>query len=503
MIFGFLPQNLKTKAVAVAFSMAWRGAEAGSRGDTEQARGLLAGFRQELYRCFTARADALFELADAVLCAGGPVRVLAELSLAPGHQRGHGALYDALNCGEVQIARLRRALAGLPLPAWPDGRIRLGVDVSPWLRPEAATSAGRLFCHVYGRGKGSAQMIPGWPYSVIAALEPGRTSWTAVLDAVRLGPDDDETEVTAAQVRGVVIRLAEAGHWRDGDPAILVVFDAGYDVTRLAWLLADLPVELLGRLRGDRVMQLPAPARQPGTMGRPRKHGGELALDDPATWPDPQVTTNTATSRYGMAAACAWDRVHPRLTHRAAWLDHDGPLPVIEGTLIRLQVDHLPGDRDPRPVWLWFSRTGGAPEEVDRCWQAFLRRFDLEHMFRFFKQVLGWTAPKIRNPAAADRWTWLIIACHAQLRLARPLAADIRLPWQRPCPPGRLTPARVRRDFRNIRETAGCPAGAPKPGKPGPGRPPGSANSRPAPRYDVGKTFIRERALQAKREHAG
>ena len=44
-------------------------------------------------------------------------------------------------------------------------------------------------------------MIPGWPYSVVAALEPGRTSWTAVLDAVRLGPDDDETEVTAAQVR--------------------------------------------------------------------------------------------------------------------------------------------------------------------------------------------------------------------------------------------------------------------------------------------------------------
>ena len=167
-------------------------------------------------------------------------------------------------------------------------------------------------------------MIPGWPYSVIAALEPGRTSWTAVLDAVRLGPDDDETEVTAAQVRDVVTRLVAAGHWREGDPAILVVFDAGYDVTRLAWLLADLPVELLGRLRSDRVLQLPAPPRQPGTTGRPRKHGGELALADPATWPDPQVTTSTATTRYGTAVAAAWDRVHPRLTHRAAWLDHDG-----------------------------------------------------------------------------------------------------------------------------------------------------------------------------------
>ena len=200
----------------------------------------------------------------------------------------------------------------------------LAADVSNWLRPGAATSPERLFCHVYGRGKGQAQMIPGWPYSVIAALEPGRTSWTAVLDAIRLGPDDDETEVTAAQVREVVARLIAAGHWREGDPEILVVFDAGYDVTRLAWLLADLPVELLGRLRSDRVMWLPAPPRRPGTNGRPRKHGRELALSDPEACPDPQITTSTVTSRYGTAAAAAWDRVHPRLTHRAAWLDHDG-----------------------------------------------------------------------------------------------------------------------------------------------------------------------------------
>jgi hypothetical protein len=138
-------------------------------------------------------------------------------------------------------------------------------------------------------------------------------------------------------------------------------------------------------------------------------------------------------------------------------------------------------------VWLWFSRTGAAPADVSRLWQAFLRRFDLEHTFRLLKQVLGWTAPKIRDPAAADRWTWLITAVHAQLRLARHLAADLRRPWEKPAPAGRLTPARVRRGFRNIRATSACPAGAPKPGKPGPGRPPGSKNRRPAVRHDVGK----------------
>ena len=132
--------------------------------------------------------------------------------------------------------------------------------------------------------------------------------------------------------------------------------------------------------------------------------------------------------------------------------------------------------------------TGAAPDEVDRLWQAFLRRFDLEHTFRLFKQVLGWTAPKIRDPAAADRWTWLIIACHAQLRLARPLADDLRRPGNAPPRPGGSPrPGSAAGSGTSARQTP-CPAGAPKPGKPGPGRPPGSKNRRPAPRHDVGKT---------------
>ena len=451
----------------------------------------LARFREVFYSCLTARVDELFELTDALLCTDGPVRTLVELALAPEHRRGHGALYDALNHGQIEVGRLRRALAGLPLPRAEDGRIVLGADVSPWLRPDAPTSPQRLFCHTYGRGRGQAQMIPGWPYSVIAALEPGRTSWTAVLDAVRLGPDADVTEVTATQVRELVERLREAGHHHDGDPDILVVFDAGYDVCRLAFLLADLPVELLARIRSDRVLCFPAPARCGATGGRPRRHGSEFALAHAQDAPSPLVSTTTDTIRYGTATAQAWDRLHPRLAHRGAWADHQGELPIIEGSLIRLQVDRLPGGQDPKPLWLWWSKTGASPADVDRCWQAFLRRFDLEHTFRLFKQTLGWTVPRIRDPAAADRWTWLIIAAHTQLRLARDLTTDLRRPWERPCPSRRLTPARVRRGFRHLRPKITLPARAPKPSRPGPGRPPGVPNQHRAPRHDVGKTNTR------------
>ena len=455
----------------------------------------LRGFRDEWYGCLGRRADELFELTDALLCADGPVQSLVGLCLTPEHRRGHGALYDAVNAGRVDVERLRRALAYLPLTRMLGGRIVLAVDATGWLRPDAETSSERGFCHVYGRTREFDQRVPGWPYQLVAACESGPTSWTALLDARRLGPAEDPTAVTAAQLRAVVARLRAAGHWSPADPPMLVVLDAGYDVCRLAFVLADLPIQLIGRIRADRVL-LPAltPPGRPRPIGRPRRHGAVMTLADPASWPGPSTRSTSETVRYGGAEASSWDRRHPRLTHRGAWADHSGRLPIIEGTLIRLAVDHLPGQREAKPVWLWAQATGADAALVICCWQAYLRRFDAEDTIRFEKQALGWTVPKLRLPAAADRWTWLVIAAHTQLRLARPLAVDLRRPWERPLPAERLTPARVRRGFRYLRAKTPCPASAPKPTHPGPGRPPGMKNRHRAPRYDVDKTTTRDTA---------
>ncbi|WP_406494440.1 transposase [Streptomyces sp. NBC_00846] len=463
---------------------------------------VLSRFRVAFYDCLYTRADALFELTDAVLCADGPVTSLPELTLTAEMQRGHGAMYNALNTGWLEPARFRNLLASMPLPRAADGRIVLAVDVSPWLRPDAVTSPERLFCHVYGRsGRSSDQLVPGWPYSFVAALETGRTSWTALLDAVRLGPADAAAEITATQLREVVTRIIDAGHWKAGDPDILIATDAGYDAPRLAYLLAGLPVELVGRLRSDRVLARDAgPARSTPKGGRPRLHGAPFTLAKPDTWHTPESTTVTDTTHYGKATAQAWDRLHPRLTRRNAWIAQLDELPILHGTLIRLTVEYLPGDRDPKPVWLWSSATGLSGDDVDVRWQAFLRRFDVEHTFRMLKQTLGWTRPKVRDPHSADLWTWLMIAAHTQLRLARPLTEDLRRSWEKPLPPHRLTPARVRRAFRHLRAKTARPASAPKPSRPGPGRPNGSKNRTTAPRHGVGKTVKRAESLE---EHYG
>ena len=82
---------------------------------------VLSRFRREFHACLTARADELAEWGCGAVRGqpgaqpGWPVVVL-------GHRRGHGALYDAVNCGRIEIARLRRSLAGLPFNN-PDRRV--------------------------------------------------------------------------------------------------------------------------------------------------------------------------------------------------------------------------------------------------------------------------------------------------------------------------------------------------------------------------------------------
>jgi hypothetical protein len=180
----------------------------------------LRGFRLSLYECLDARADALFELADAVLCADHAVTSLVRLCLEPEFTRGHGALYDALAAGRIDDEKLfsllaaelpqavdgpearawtaehdvidrgllDKALTGLPAgdaaqvrdacARW--GRLRFAVDATAYPRPDAWCSPGRE--HVHNGAchcKGSSKTAPGWEYQFTAATGHLRTAWAA------------------------------------------------------------------------------------------------------------------------------------------------------------------------------------------------------------------------------------------------------------------------------------------------------------------------------------
>lgn len=55
--------------------------------DRREALAELSRFRTAFYGCLSARADAFFEVTDALLCADTPTRTPVELSLLAEHHR--------------------------------------------------------------------------------------------------------------------------------------------------------------------------------------------------------------------------------------------------------------------------------------------------------------------------------------------------------------------------------------------------------------------------------
>jgi hypothetical protein len=429
----------------------------------------LGAFRAGLHACYTHRADALFELGDALLCAPA-IPSLAHLSLEPAHRRGWGSVYDALACGRIDVERLRDLLMGSLPDADPPV---FAVDVTTWPRCDAECSPQRGYYYHPSRHSAGQPIIAGWAYQWICQLNFDRDSWTAPVDAARLHPFDDTDQQAAKQVRVLLERLPTG-------PVPLFVFDAGYDSAQLTLDLADVAAAVLVRLRADRCFYADPPPRPPDATGRPRRHGAKFNCADPTTWPAPTATRATVDDQYGTVTVACWAGLHPK-QQRHPGHGTRGPRPIVRGTVIRVAVERVPAKtRPPKVLWLWWAGPGAV--DLDLAWRAYIRRFDLEHTVRFAKQHLGWTTPRPRHPAQADRWTWLVLAAYTQLRLARQAAEDARLPWERPRPPGRLSPVRVRRAFPRLLAALGSPAALPKPSGCSPGRPRGR-RSGPAMRY--------------------
>lgn len=80
----------------------------------------------------------------------------------------------------------------------------------------------------------------------------------------------------------------------------------------------------------------------------------------------------------------------------------------MRSTFILVEVAQLPKHtRVPKQLWLWWHVS--EQPLLSLVWRAYVARFLLEHTFRFVKQFLNWTLPRVRHPEQADRWTWLVV----------------------------------------------------------------------------------------------
>jgi hypothetical protein len=207
----------------------------------------LRAFRHSLYECLHRRADALFELTDALLSADG-VPPAVHLSLEAPHRRSWGSLYAALDRGRIDAEALRGVLARNPLAGGGDKRPVCAVDVSVWPRCDAEASPERGFYYHPSRHSAGQPIVAGWAYQFIARLNFVRESWTAPVDVQRVRPARDANEVAAEQVKAYLRRSPE-----EEGSAPLFVFDAGYDPVKVQQGLEEgTPWQILVRLRAGR-----------------------------------------------------------------------------------------------------------------------------------------------------------------------------------------------------------------------------------------------------------
>lgn len=444
---------------------------------TLTSRQLLNTYRKGFYEACESYGRSLHDIVDGMLGLPNAVCCPAHLSLEV--EVGHGAIYKALSRGKIDTTALR----ALNLQVWKDLNLPpiFTFDCTAVPRPNSPTSPELTMQHL--PDKEHRRVQPGWCYQTVCAQTPGHNSWNLVVDSRRLAVAaagspgrttkasslDNKEELAVASITAIVEELGTH---------CTFVFDSGYSAVRLTYEVRrlSLDADVVVRLSTRQVLYEKAPPKTPGKRGKAFSYGDRFPLAGGTSRRDANSTFSFEDSAYGQVNVSVFNGLRQKITrHIYPWLPPasvDGkpvPIPHIFGSVLEVEVAKLPGSRSGGKLWLWTSKDmeNCSEQEVQELVRAYFHRFDIEHMFRFFKQTLGLTRFKCQLPSTFDNWFQLVTACYNQLLIAREWVKDHRLPWEKVRTI--LTPGRVRRVIK--RTVAGSwhpPQRGFKP-KPGPG----------------------------------
>ena len=347
------------------------------------------------------------------------------LSLEPEFRRTHGSLYKSLADGGLDDVRLRQLLVERRPREWP---LVFAVDASTWDRCDAECSPERGFYYSASKHSAGQPIVAGWSYQWICQLDWAFDSWTAPLDMERIPPLT--TRPTPPPSRSAVSSDSFPTTGKSRCSSSTLATTRSPSVT--TWPTSAVNASPASATTGSFTLTLLlAPTDRQELVDVPLGTDGDTSARIQTTWARASASLVSSDPRYGTVKVKAWHGLHPRVIGRGRWAEHGGAPPIVRGTAIRIEVEHLPKPTSGTKKTLWLFWSGAGEPDLDRCWRAYLRRFDIEHTFRFIKNTMGWTTPSLCTPDQADRWTWLMVAAYTQLRLARRLVDDLRLPWER------------------------------------------------------------------------
>jgi hypothetical protein len=285
-------------------------------------------------------------------------------------------------------------------------------------------------------------------------------SWALPFLHERISSQETPFSIAGQQLLSVQNRLSAR---------VISLWDAEYGCATFLLATADIPADKVIRLRPN-LSLAGAPGPYKG-RGRYPVHGAKFKFKDPSTWREPEDCFEMEDPDLGKIQVKIWKDLHLRKASKC---------PMRVACLERLE--HKGTRRFPKVIWV--AWVGEEPPEPNRWWQYYLRRYPVEHWYRFAKQRLYWTLPMLSSPEQGERWSDLMPFITWELWLARPIGVDKPLPWQKK--QADLTPGRVCQGMDDIFARIGTPAQAPKPRGNAPGWTKGRQRLRRA-RFDVVK----------------
>ena len=417
----------------------------------------LQQFRQTVYECLGKGKDATFELMDAVLTSPS-ITSFVSLSQNPLFRRKWSSIYGAIHQSKINRSQLRKYFVNqIKVESQPI----LAGDSSLWLRPEAKTLKDRGFHH-----NGSQGIGVGHSYSTLAWIPEEEGSWVLPLRHERITSFETALTKASFQLKQVCRQL---------EIRPLAIFDRNYGNGSFLKQTTEIQADLLIRIASNRCVYA-----KPGVYsgrGAPRKHGAKFKLNDPQTYPEPDAIVEVEDQKLGQIKVTLWKQFHFR---NCATRDMD---------IIRVEIVKPKGrKRNFKPLWLIW--TGQTRPLLSQLWRQYLQRFSLEHWYRFAKQRLFWTKPKLSSHQACECWSDLVVLMSWQLWFARLECDDCPLPWQ--SPQQVLSPGRVAQAFPSIIASIGTLANSPKTRGKSPGRQKGYFPS-PRSRYPTVKKRVSRR----------
>ena len=399
----------------------------------------LREFRQAAYECLCRAKDATFELMDAIFLTRNAYS-LADLSMCPVFRRQWPSIYEAIQDTRPQRHKLMR-LYSKNIPK--EKPIILAGDHTTWSRPDALTLKERTYEHYTTGGRGGRPVTPGYGYSTIAWIPESEGSWALPLRHERITSWENPIDKAVWQLKQVCQYLPSRP---------ITLWDIEYGCAPFVIKTADIKADKLMRLRSNLCLW-GEPPKYSG-RGKPRIHGDKLKLNDSSTWSEPTQTIEQEDAKIGRVRIRLWRKKHFRLSPNY-------PMSI-------LLVERLLEDGSPRvlkPMWLAF--VGEEMPSLSELWKLYLRRFAVDHWYRFLKQRLHWTLPKLSTPQQCDRWSDLMPLMTWELWLARDIVNDNPLPWQKQI--SKFTPGRVAQAMPGILVRVSTPAKPPKPRGKSPG----------------------------------